>query len=157
MPETPVKDPVFAAAMSAPNSAALEYPRYAPGRLTLRRLQEVNAARMRRWHEGGTREWSVLEWAGAMCGEAGEAANVAKKLLRIELGLRGNEAAEHVVTEQDELRAKLAGEIGGLVLYAALLASSADLDFEQAIVTAFDDKSAAMGFPERLSGRNADG
>ncbi len=26
--------------------------------------------------------WNPLEWAGALCGEAGEAANIAKKLRR---------------------------------------------------------------------------
>ena len=27
-------------------------------------------------------DWNALEWAGAMCGEAGEAANLCKKLRR---------------------------------------------------------------------------
>lgn len=117
---------------------------------TLRDVQRINDARKKRWHEGGEREWSVLEWAGAMCGEAGEAANVAKKVLRIDLGLRGNEAAEHVITERDALLKKLGGEIGGTVLYAALLASAVGLDFESLIVSTFNDKSVAMGFPERL-------
>jgi NTP pyrophosphatase (non-canonical NTP hydrolase) len=117
---------------------------------TLNDVQVINDARRDRWHDGGSREWSVLEWAGAMCGEAGEAANVAKKLLRIELGLRGNEAAEHVATDRDELRAKLAGEIGGVVLYCALLASAEGIDFERAVVETFNAKSEAMGFPERL-------
>ena len=117
---------------------------------TLSDVQRINDERKNRWHDGGAREWSVLEWAGAMCGEAGEAANVAKKLLRIELGLRGNEAAEHVETDRDVLKQKLAGEIGGIVLYCALLASNADIDFERAVIETFNAKSEAMGFPERL-------
>lgn len=124
--------------------------------VTLGELQRVNEARKARWHEGGTREWSALEWAGAMCGEAGEAANVAKKILRIDLGLRGNEASEHVITDRDELRKKLEGEIGGVVLYAALLASYMGIDLEGAIVRTFNEKSAEMGFPERLPWRSTD-
>jgi NTP pyrophosphatase (non-canonical NTP hydrolase) len=118
--------------------------------LPIRTMQAINLARKERWHDGGSREWSVLEWAGAMCGEAGEAANVAKKLLRIDLGLRGNEVAEHVIVEREALRAKLASEIGGVVLYCALLASHAGIDLESAIITTFNAKSDALGFPEKL-------
>lgn len=118
--------------------------------LTLSRLQSTNRARKERWHDGGTREWSVLEWAGAMCGEAGEAANVAKKLLRIELGLGGNVASEYVYTDREALLKKLAGEIGDVVLYATLLADVAGIDFEKAVRDSFNEKSIALGFPERL-------
>ncbi len=40
---------------------------------TLRHLQQVNDARAVRWL-AGSRPWSLLEIAGEMCGEAGEAA-----------------------------------------------------------------------------------
>lgn len=118
--------------------------------VTLRTVQQLNDARKEAWHEGGAREWSLLEWAGAMCGEAGEAANVAKKISRIDLGLRGNEASEHVITERSALCEKLAGEVAGTVLYAALLASAAGIDFSEAVIHEFDGKSEAMGFPQRL-------
>ncbi len=120
------------------------------GHITLRHLQVTNDARRDRWHVEAARSWSTLEWAGAMCGEAGEAANVAKKLLRIDLGTRGNEAAEHVITGRDALRVKLADEIGGTILYAALLASAEGIDLESAVARCFTSKSTAMGFPEIL-------
>lgn len=136
--------------LDAADDAAEFRIRTGPRPVTLTRVQRINDERKQRWHEGAAREWSALEWAGAMCGEAGEAANVAKKILRIDLGTPGNEAAEHVITDRTALVEKLAGEIGGVVLYCALLASFAGIDFEQAIVETFNEKSVAMGFPERL-------
>lgn len=118
--------------------------------LSLARMQHVNEQRMVRWHHGGKRDWSVLEWAGAMCGEAGEAANVAKKMLRIELDLPGNESSEHRETEYEALRAKLANEIADVLLYATLLASSVNIDVERAVAAKFNAKSVEQGFPERL-------
>jgi NTP pyrophosphatase (non-canonical NTP hydrolase) len=106
--------------------------------------------RRNRWHVSAARDWSTLEWAGALCGEAGEAANVAKKLLRIDLGLRGNEASEHAETERAALRDKLANEIGDVIHYAALLASAEGIDLTECVRRTFNDKSDAMGFPERL-------
>lgn len=122
------------------------------GFLTVRALQAAGAARSGRWHDGQGRPWSLLEWAGAMCGEAGEAANVAKKILRIDLGVGGNEAAEHVITDRAELVRKLAGEISGTILYAERLATEAGIDLEQALIETFNEKSIALGFPDRLSG-----
>lgn len=118
--------------------------------ITLSQLQATNHARKERWHDGGAREWSVLEWAGAMCGESGEAANVAKKLLRIELGLGGNVASEYVFTDRAVLLEKLAGGIGDVVLYASLLADTSGIDFESAVRDSFNKKSIQLGFPERL-------
>jgi hypothetical protein len=59
----------------------------------LTHVQEMSVSRANRWHGGDFRQWSGLEWAGAMCGEAGEAANVAKKLRRVELEIDGNAAS----------------------------------------------------------------
>ena len=56
--------------------------------LTIRELQKISEKRTKRWHPGGLEEWSPLEWAGAMAGEAGEACNAAKKLKRLETGLK---------------------------------------------------------------------
>ena len=55
--------------------------------MRLNELQQLNVSRAQRWHPGGLAEWSALEWAGAMAGEAGEACNAAKKLKRIETGV----------------------------------------------------------------------
>lgn len=118
--------------------------------LALNDIQRINRERKERWHQDGTREWSALEWAGAMCGEAGEAANVAKKMLRIDLALPGNAAAEHVITDYGKLLEKLKGEIGGVILYASLLADFGGLTLEECVRDTFNEKSIAMGFPERL-------
>lgn len=114
-----------------------------PVALTLSRIQMVNGFRAKRWH-GETNNWTVLEWAGAMCGEAGEAANVAKKLRRFEQGLTGNRESP------SELIAKLREEIADTILYAMLLASSYSIDIEMAVVEKFNRKSIEQGFPERL-------
>src|SRR5882724_4498362 len=44
--------------------------------LTFGEVIRANLSRVERWHSLAS--WSPLEWAGAMCGEAGEAANFAK-------------------------------------------------------------------------------
>lgn len=121
----------------------------------IRHIQELSRKRADRWHRGSFRKWSTLEWAGAMCGEAGEAANVAKKLKRISDNMRGNTASEHVLTGVEELREKLASECAGTFIYLCLLASSENIDFEAAIIKEFNDKSEALGFPERLDASSA--
>src|SRR4051812_2448002 len=85
-------------------------------------VQERNVSRANRWHGGDFRQWSGLEWAGAMCGEAGEAANVAKKLRRVELEIDGNAHSERPLVPT-ELVQKLANECGDTLLYLCLLAS----------------------------------
>lgn len=117
---------------------------------TIREIQIINQARADRWHEGNFRNWSTLEWAGAMCGEAGEAANLAKKIKRIEDRLVGNAASFHVQETIDVLRRELASECAGVFLYLCLLASRQDIDFQEAIEEEFNRKSIALGFPERI-------
>ncbi len=117
---------------------------------TLAEMQEINAARCKRWHEGSTRDWSIAEWLCEMCGEAGEAANVAKKMLRIETTTPGNESSEHRETEYESLRYKLSTELADVVITAMLSASAAGVDLESAVIARFNAKSEAMGFPERL-------
>lgn len=65
--------------------------------MNLREFQTINAKRGRKWHHGDLNRWTYLEWAGAMCGEAGEAANYAKKMRRLEQGLRqGGGRCDHL-------------------------------------------------------------
>lgn len=118
--------------------------------LTIQTLQKTNLSRAHNWHNEGIEEWSALEWAGAMCGEAGEAANIAKKMKRIEGQLIGNEASDHKVEGYEDLKQKLANEIGGTILYAALLASRHNIDLEEAVRHEFNRKSIELGFPQRL-------
>src|SRR5580700_359731 len=71
-------------------------------KLTFAKVSSANLQRCQKWHPGfpGDDEWSGADWSNAMCGEAGEAANVVKKLRRYECGLRGE-----LDPEPDELRA----------------------------------------------------
>lgn len=112
-------------------------------------VQQISVSRANRWHGGDFRQWSGLEWAGAMCGEAGEAANVAKKLRRVELEIDGNAASERALVPS-ELVEKLGRECADVFLYLVLLAARYDIDLTAAIVETFNAKSREMGFPELL-------
>ena len=106
-------------------------------------LRAANLSRVKRWHPGGLSDWSVLEWAGAMCGEAGEAANVAKKMRREQTDAKG-------LNDPAELKSALAREISDTLIYLDLLAAKADIDLFQAVADTFNKKSQEYGFPERL-------
>lgn len=114
--------------------------------LDLSALSLPNRARARKWHEG-MEPWSGADWSNAMLGEAGEAANVVKKLRRLETGARGNR-----VNEQDvnNLREKLAVELADVVIYMDLLCAHYSLDLVAAIKSKFDEVSEKQGFPERI-------
>lgn len=121
--------------------------------LTVRRIVEQSIARANRWHNGDMNEWSALEWAGAMCGEAGEAANAAKKLKRLESNIESkNEPARHFRSEQSAQMAVIK-ETCDTILYAVLLAARAGCageDLETALCNVFNEKSKEYNFPERL-------
>lgn len=118
------------------------YPSYD---LTLERVSRTNHERCLEWHPGGLSDWSLLEWAGAMCGEAGEAANEAKKIKRVDDGIKGSN-----VETRDALIAKLRKEIGDTYLYLDLLAQAAGLTLEDCVVDAFNRTSEKQGFEQRL-------
>lgn len=111
-------------------------------------FQSINAVRGNRWHQGDLSQWSLLEWAGAMCGEAGEAANAAKKLRRLDLSLPNKEAG---LTRDDAapLEEKLADECADTIIYALLILSTMGARASTVIARVFDRKSAEYGFPER--------
>lgn len=88
-------------------------------------------------------DWSILEWAGAMAGEAGEATNVAKKMRR----QRKQRDDDKVTAEQ------LGDELADNVCYAVLTAAKAGLDLGEAIVRKFNQISDENGFPYKLRGK----
>jgi NTP pyrophosphatase (non-canonical NTP hydrolase) len=114
---------------------------------TFRSISEANLRRADRWHAKGLDDWTTLEWAGAMTGEAGEAANVAKKLRRFDMGIHG---ATQYKKKREELVAKLASEIAGTFMYLDLLAQKEGIDIRRAVVEEFNRVSEREGFPERL-------
>lgn len=120
--------------------------------LTISRIQSINAVRSDRWHDGDMRQWSALEWAGAMCGEAGEAANITKKMRRFDFALPGNAYSDHAIKDDagSVLRDMLAHELADTFLYMTLLATRCEINLARAIRDRFNEKSEQMGFPERL-------
>ena len=127
------------------------------GELSFEAFRRANVARCRRWHpgfQGGDDPWSGADWSNAMCGEAGEAANVVKKLRRIETGA----AAGPDDPGAEQLAQWLADEIADTVTYADLLAAYYGIDLAAAVVDKFNRVSERQGFPERLwAGDGADG
>lgn len=122
--------------------------------MDLRDIGRVNARRAGRWHgnfPNNADGWSLADWSNAMCGEAGEAANVVKKLRRIETGLRQYEQGG---LSDQEMRAalltKLATEIGDTFVYLDLLAQAAGLSLNRCVIDTFNRVSEREGFPERL-------
>jgi NTP pyrophosphatase (non-canonical NTP hydrolase) len=114
--------------------------------LTFRTVSETNRKRCERWHPGFPGDaWTGADWSNAMCGEAGETANIVKKLRRHELGT-GRDTTPPVA----DLRAKLAMEIGDVYLYLDLLAQHYGLDIAECVAATFNRVSVREGFPDRL-------
>lgn len=114
--------------------------------LALKEFRAINVARSNRFHQGGLNEWTALEWAGAMTGEAGECANACKKLRRMELNAHSvNNYANMGVAIR-----KIASEAAGTFIYLDLLCARLGIDLGQAIVEEFNYVSAREGFPEIL-------
>ena len=115
--------------------------------LTFDMVSQINRARASRWHPGFPDDdtWSIADWSNAMCGEAGEAANVVKKIRRHEDNLHGvGDPTE------PELRKMLAHELADVFLYLDLVATKAGIDLPAAIVEKFNIVSDRQGFPEKL-------
>lgn len=120
--------------------------------LTFRELQGINAQRVKRWHLNGTEEWTPLEWAGAMCGEAGEAANAAKKLKRIMAGMQNinTEEGREALDTIEKAKRKIAREVADTIIYGVLLIDQCGVSAEEIIREVFNAKSIEYGFPERI-------
>jgi len=117
-------------------------------------VQAIAAERAELWHKpDGLKQWSSLEWAGAMCGEAGEAANVAKKIRRYELEIYNKGGSDFSPLDRKELIAKYATELADTFLYLVLCATREGIDLEFSIVKTFNNKSREAGFPQRLTWR----
>jgi NTP pyrophosphatase (non-canonical NTP hydrolase) len=88
-------------------------------------------------------DWSLSDWMTAIAGEAGEAANVVKKLNRVRDGIAGNSETEA------ELRAKLARELADVFIYLDLTFQRLGLDPSAVIAEVFNRKSEQIGSPLR--------
>ena len=94
--------------------------------------------------------WSLSDWFTATMGELGEAANVAKKLNRVRDGIPGNGD-----TTPEELQRQLADEIADTFIYLDLVAQSAGIDLESAIISKFNRTSEKIGYESILFKRSA--
>lgn len=130
--------------------------------LDLGELRAANVSRLQRWH-GDDDGWTLADWSNAMCGEAGEAANVVKKIRRTDSVLwdrqkyPGDGASAHAkladLSASDArvaLIENLANELADILCYADLLAHHAGIDLAAAVAAKFNRVSKAQGFPERI-------
>lgn len=122
--------------------------------LDLDLLRSANQQRCARWHGPDTEPWTLADWSNAMCGEAGEAANVVKKLRRIETGtdreIQNFPRADGGALRRAAFVELLADELADVVIYADLVAANAGIDLAEAIIDKFNAVSEREGFPERL-------
>lgn len=118
--------------------------------LTLDHLFVQSVSRSNRWHTTGLDDWSPLEWAGAMCGEAGEAANAAKKLKRLEGHLQTHNGEGRHYAGPREARLAVAREVADTILYGLMLLARVGYHPEPIIREVFNAKSEEYGFPERV-------
>lgn len=140
-------------------------------------LRKINADRCREWHGPDWLDdddpWTLADWSNAMSGEAGEAANVVKKLRRWQTGLGAGpgrfpgctyermqaQLVERAAAEGSPVTGlsitaalfrDLADELADVVLYADLLATKAGINLGDAVRDKFNRKSAEQSFPQRL-------
>jgi hypothetical protein len=126
----------------------MSYPTYD---LTINKIFDMSVSRAEKWHPGGIEEWSALEWAGAMAGEAGEAANFAKKLKRIETNMKNIKAEAQSQLTLEDARANVAIEVADTILYGVLVMARVGIKNPEKILRdVFNKKSEEYGFPERL-------
>lgn len=114
--------------------------------LNLGSLREVNVTRCQRWHPPEATPWTAADWSNALCGEAGELANVVKKIRRHETG-----AVNVGDPTREDLARMAAAELADVVIYADLLANFLGVDLGAAIKEKFNKTSVKYGFPERIA------
>lgn len=117
-----------------------------PAGLTVAELCRVNVLRCMTDFKHPLQAWSLFEWAGAVAGEAGEACNVAKKLIRFRNGLEFmNKRGDMPEREREELLHKLGKELADTVHYACLAFAAAGLDMEMYLIDVFNTVSDENG------------
>lgn len=110
----------------------------------LKQLRKINFNRLvyttKIW---GSNNWSLLEWGGALCGEAGELANILKKVKRREIKDDYNQYLNAKIPE-------ISDELADIIIYADLIAAQLDIDLEEVIRNKFNRKSEDIGYKEKL-------
>lgn len=114
--------------------------------LSLRHLRTVNLERCTKGFKHNLSDWSIAEWTNAMAGEAGEACNIAKKLIRE----RDNMGFLNKGVPINDLMLKLGEEIADTVIYADLVAAAVNLDLARIIVNKFNEDSIQRGYTDYM-------
>lgn len=130
-------------------------------------LRLVNRSRAKSWHgKRGVKDWNSLEWSAATAGEGGElaheviqlfllaqvsrglgqAANLAKKIKRIDTALARRKNEQN----RASLVKKLANECADVVIYLDHLADREGIDLGESVRDIFNKTSKKFGFSERL-------
>ena len=113
--------------------------------LTLDLLRAVNTTRRDEWRErDGSAAWTGADWSNEMCGEAGETANVVKKLRRIETGYKGPGPTEEHLLEQ------LAEEVADMIICADLFGMVYGMYLATAVTLKFNKTSEKQNLATRL-------
>lgn len=110
-------------------------------------LRRINLRRCIEGFKHQLNSWSIAEWTNALCGEAGEAANVAKKIIRHRDGLPGNVGKDQ---NPETLNQALGEELADVVIYADLTAAALGLDLEELIKYKFNKTSDKIGSDIKL-------
>lgn len=108
-------------------------------------LKQFSGLNRKRCVEGFKHElsgWSPAEWTNAVAGEAGEACNNAKKLLRHRDAIPGNKPEDQSVTA---LKGKTAMELADAIIYADLAIQSLGFDTSEILREVFNAKSLQIG------------
>lgn len=114
--------------------------------ITLRQFQVVNERRVPAF--GSTlMGQSLREWCCELAEEAGEVCGVAKKLARAG---HPTDPTKDITGKPKKTMSDLADEIGDVVTVAAIVASRAGIDFEQAVKVKWNKVSEGVNWKERL-------
>ena len=113
-------------------------------------FRHINRARRNAW--GNADKWSSADWSNEMCGEAGEAANVVKKLRRIE-----TESVRDSNTDSDELVNQLGLELADVIICVDLLAMYYDINLEAFLIHKFNHTSKKNGLEQHTLARTNSG
>jgi NTP pyrophosphatase (non-canonical NTP hydrolase) len=110
--------------------------------LTFHNFSQANRIRCESPHgfNHAINSWSESDWMTALIGEAGEAANLIKKLNRVRDGIPGNGDVS-----QSDLTAGLADEIADTFIYLDLLAQRLGFDLETIVRDKFNRTSQKIG------------
>ena len=117
-------------------------------------VQALNRIRCDRWHPPTDDDWTLGDWSNAFMGEAGELANVVKKLRRHASGA----AQAYNTPSVQALRDSFAEEVADVRLYLDLLCWKAGVDdaaLDEALIAKFDRVSIAQGWTDLVIGEVA--